>query len=154
MQRKQIHSALLQRMEHDSVSRSSRESHFTLINYVLCCAQISPTLCDPMHCSPPGCSVYGDSPGRNTIVGFHAIFQEIFPTQTSNRNLLHCRQILYQLSYQGSPMMQLGISIRGRILRNAVGMKTDTGALYLPFKELNSTSTLLQMALFHSVFYD
>ena len=27
----------------------------------------------------------------------------IFPTQESNQGLLHCRQILYQLSYQGSP---------------------------------------------------
>ena len=27
------------------------------------------------------------------------------PTQESNRGLLHCRQILYQLSYQGSPSM-------------------------------------------------
>ena len=27
----------------------------------------------------------------------------IFPIQESNRGLLHCRQILYQLSYQGSP---------------------------------------------------
>ena len=26
----------------------------------------------------------------------------IFPTQESNWDLLHCRQILYQLSYQGS----------------------------------------------------
>ena len=29
--------------------------------------------------------------------------QGIFPTQESNRGLLHCRWILYQLSYQGSP---------------------------------------------------
>ena len=91
---------------------------------------------------------------KNTGVGNLSLLQGIFLTQELSWDLLHCRQILYQLSYQGSPMMQLGISIRGRILRNAVGMKTDTGALYLPFKELNSTSTLLQMALFHSVFYD
>ena len=29
--------------------------------------------------------------------------QGIFPTQGLNPGLLHCRQILYQLSYQGSP---------------------------------------------------
>ena len=28
--------------------------------------QLYPTLCDPMDCSPPGSSVYGDSPGKNT----------------------------------------------------------------------------------------
>ena len=31
--------------------------------------------------------------------------QWIFPTQESNRGLLHCRRILYQLSYEGSPRM-------------------------------------------------
>ena len=96
-----------------------------------------------MDCSPPGSSVYGDSPGKNTGVGCHALLQGIFPTQGSNprspalqvdsllseppgkpkntgvgslsllqwifpaqelnRGLLHCRWILYQLSYQGSP---------------------------------------------------
>jgi len=33
----------------------------------------------------------------------HFLLQEIFPTQGSNPGLLHCRQILYCLSYQGSP---------------------------------------------------
>ena len=27
---------------------------------------------DPMDCSPPGFSVHGDSPGKNTGVGCHA----------------------------------------------------------------------------------
>ena len=31
--------------------------------------QSCPTLCDPMDCSMPGFSVYGDSPGNNTGVG-------------------------------------------------------------------------------------
>ena len=60
-------------------------------------------LCDPMDCSPPCSSVYGDSPGKNTGVGCHALLQGIFPTHGSNPCLLHCRQILYQLSYQVSP---------------------------------------------------
>ena len=33
----------------------------------------------------------------------HCLLQGIFPTQESNPGLLHCRWILYQLSYQGSP---------------------------------------------------
>ena len=44
-----------------------------------------------------------DSPDKNTGVGCHSLLQGIFPTQESNLGLLHCRQILYQLSYQGSP---------------------------------------------------
>ena len=36
---------------------------------------------------------------KNTGVGSLAFFQGIFPTQELNWGLLHCRQILYQLSY-------------------------------------------------------
>jgi len=56
-----------------------------------------------MDCSLPGSSVHGDSPGKNTGVGCHALLQGIFPTQGSNLGLPYCRQILYCLSYQGSP---------------------------------------------------
>ena len=44
-----------------------------------------------------------NSPGQNTAVGSLSLLQGIFPTQESNQGLLHCRWILYQLSYQGSP---------------------------------------------------
>ena len=30
------------------------------------------------------------------------LLQVIFPTQGSNQGLLHCRQILYRMSYEGS----------------------------------------------------
>ena len=43
------------------------------------------------------------SPGQNTGVGSRPLLQGIFPTQGSNPGLLPCRQILYQLSHQGSP---------------------------------------------------
>ena len=39
---------------------------------------------------------------KNTGVGSLSLLQRIFPTQEFNQSLLHCRQILYQLSYQGS----------------------------------------------------
>ena len=35
--------------------------------------------------------------------GSLSFLQGIFPTQASNPGLLHCRQILYQLSHKGSP---------------------------------------------------
>ena len=66
-------------------------------------AQLCPSLCDPMDCSPPGSTVHGDSPGKNTGVGCHALLQGIFPTPGLNPGLLYCRQILYCLSHQGSP---------------------------------------------------
>jgi len=36
----------------------------------------------------------GDSPGKKTGVGYHALLQEIFPTQGLNPGLPHCRWIL------------------------------------------------------------
>ena len=69
-----------------------------------CClvAKLCPTLYNSIDCSLPGSSVHGDSPGKNTGVGCHALLQGIFPTQGSNPGLLDCRQILYHLSHQGS----------------------------------------------------
>ena len=37
-----------------------------------------------MDCSQPGSSVHGDSPGKTTAVGCHALLQGIFPIQGSN----------------------------------------------------------------------
>ena len=51
------------------------------------------------------CGLYNpwNSPGQNTGDGSHSLLQGIFPTQESKQGLLHCRQILYQLSHQGIP---------------------------------------------------
>ena len=38
----------------------------------------------PTDRSPPGSSVHGNSPGKNTRVGCHALLQGIFPTQGQN----------------------------------------------------------------------
>ena len=40
---------------------------------------------------------------KDTGVGSVSLLQWIFLNQELSWNLLHCRQILYQLSYQGSP---------------------------------------------------
>ena len=80
--------------------RAERELHC-----VLCLVtQLCPTLCDPMDCSPSGSSVHGDSLGKNTGVGCHALLQGIFLTYKLNPGLPHCRWILYHLSHQGSPL--------------------------------------------------
>ena len=57
----------------------------------------SPTLqVDSLLSEPPGKS-------QNTEVVSHSLLQGIFLTQGSNQGLLHCRQILYHLRYQGRP---------------------------------------------------
>ena len=59
-------------------------------------AQSCPTLWHPMD-SP------WNSPGQNIGMGSLSLLQGIFPTQGLNPGLPHCRQIIYQLSHQGSP---------------------------------------------------
>ena len=51
------------------------------------------------------------SPGKNTGVGSYSLLQGIFLTRESNPHLLHCRQILYCLSYQGSPLSIMDLVI-------------------------------------------
>ena len=65
-------------------------------------AKSCPTLCVPVDYSPPCSFTRGNSPGKNTGVDCHALLQGIFLTQEWNWGILNCRQILYQLSYQGS----------------------------------------------------
>jgi len=44
-------------------------------------------------------------------VGSYSLLQAIFPIQGSNPGLPHCRQILYHLSHQGSPMIAYNVAI-------------------------------------------
>ena len=53
------------------------------------------SIADFLPAEPPG-------KPKNTGVGSLSLLQQIFPTQESNWGLLHCRQILCQLSYQGN----------------------------------------------------
>ena len=50
-------------------------------------AQSCLTLCDPHGLEPTRLLCPGNSPGKNTGVGYHFLLQEIFPTQGSNQYL-------------------------------------------------------------------
>ena len=65
-------------------------------------SEISSVVSDSLW--PHGFSPW-NSQGQNTAVGSLSLFQWIFLTQESNRGLLHCRQIFYQLSYQRNPLL-------------------------------------------------
>ena len=80
-----------------------KHTHTHTHTHLCLVTQLCPTLCDPMDCSPPGSFVQGDSPGKNTGVGCHALLRGILQTQGSNPGLPHCRCILYRLSHKGSP---------------------------------------------------
>ena len=58
------------------------------------------TLCDPIDCSPPGSSVHGDSRGKNTAVGCHALLQGGLPhpgieTASLTSPALQCRRVFF-----------------------------------------------------------
>ena len=64
---------------------------YVYVYYVCGCAQLCPTLCDPVDCNPPGSSVHGifqAIPGKNTGVGCHFLLQGVFLTQGLNLRLL------------------------------------------------------------------
>ena len=90
--------------------------------------------CNPLDCSPPGVSVHGDFPGKNTGVGCYALLQGIFPTQGLIPGLQHCRQILYHLSHQGRPRILVWVdytSSRGLSQpRNWTGVSCITGRFF------------------------
>ena len=50
---------------------------------------------------------------KNTGVGGLSLLQQVFLTQRSNQGVFHCRQILYQLNYQGSPNINKSITREG-----------------------------------------
>ena len=63
----------------------------------LSCVLLFATPWTVTHQTPPSM----EFPSKNTGVGSHFFLQGIFPTQGSNPDLPHCRQLLYQLSHQG-----------------------------------------------------
>ena len=73
----------------------------------------SPTLqADSLPSEPPG-------KPKNTGVGSLSLLHGVFPTQVLNWSLPHCRQIFYQLSYQGSPKKQISVfKYRYKLRRN------------------------------------
>ena len=74
---------------------------FSCLKVKVLVALLCPTLCHLMDCCLPD-SCPWEYLGKNTGVGCHFLLHGIFPTQESNQNLLHCRQILYHLSHLDS----------------------------------------------------
>ena len=71
-----------------------------------------------MDCSPPGSSVHGNSPGKNTGVGCHALLQGIFLTQGLNLSLLcllHWQAGSLPLVPPGKPRSYLIVVVKGQL---------------------------------------
>ena len=99
-------------------------------------AQSCPTLCEPVDWSSPGSSVRGDSPGKNTSVGCHALLQGIFLTQVSNTGLPQCRWILYHLSHQGSLGINKSSESESFILRKSACLNHSSSGGGFPSLEI------------------
>ena len=65
---------------------------------------------DPLPAEPQG-------KPKNTGVGSLSFLQGIFPSQELNQGLLHYRQILYELSYKGSPLSLKPAAIFSSVLQ-------------------------------------
>ena len=85
-------------------------------------AQSCPTL------RPHGLYSPWTSPGQSTGVGSLFLFQGIYSTQGLNTRLPHCRQILYQLSYKGSPqwLSSMETSFSTTVIKS--GLKLQNGS--------------------------
>ena len=92
--------------QHSVLSKDFDIANLANVDYEQCCGGLVTKSC-PTLATPglqPSMFLYPqDSPGKNTEVGCHFLLQGIFLTQGLNLGLLHCRHILYLLSYQGSP---------------------------------------------------
>ena len=66
-----------------------------------------------------------DFPSKNIGVSCHFLLHGIFPTQGSNMGLLHCRQIVYQLSYKGSPWKKSYDQPRQHIKKQDITLPTN-----------------------------
>ena len=86
-------------------------------------AQSCLTLCNPMDCIPPGSSVHEFS-RQEYWSGLPFLSAGDLPDPGMNPGLLHCGQMLYRLSHQGSPQLGclvLSISISLLLLHREPG---------------------------------
>ena len=104
-----------------------------------------------LPCSPPGDlpnpgikprspvlqadSLPPEPPGKpkDTGVGSLSLLWENFPTQESKQGLLHCRWILYQLSYQGNPKRRYNeTQVRSLGLEDPLDRAWQSTPVFLP----------------------
>ena len=116
-------------------------------------AQSCPALCNPTNCSLPGSSVHGIL--QASILDCHSLLQRIFLTQGSNPGLLHCRRVLYLLSYREDLTVSLGPTNRVFRVRGVWSSLTITKTSRRALREEESTlpSRGLGSPLFTHLFF-
>ena len=85
-----------------------------------------------------------------------SILQGIFPTQGSNPGLLHCRQILYQLSHQGTPRILEWVaypfSRESSRLRNRTRVSCTAGG-FLPTELSGKIGFWMNLLTFYTIMH-
>ena len=91
------------------------------------------------YLQPHGLHSSCNSPGQNSGMCSLSLLQGIFPTQGSNPGLLHCSQILYQLSHKGSPRIlewvAYSFSSRSSQPRSQTGVSCIAGRFFTNWAE-------------------
>ena len=77
---------------------------------------------DSLPAEPPG-------KPKNTGLDSLSLLQRIFLTQELNRDLMHCRWILYQLSYQGSPIKEVPPGKPRNVIENQIQPLTQSSSV-------------------------
>ena len=80
----------------------------------------------PYRVQPARLLCWWNSLGKNTGVDCHSLLQGIFPTQTLNLGLTHCRQTLYHLNHKGNPPVFFHKRNTMQLLMTKVALKTST----------------------------
>ena len=80
------------------VDDTCMHAHAHSVTHAHCHVRLFVTLWNVAHQAPLSMGF-----SRHTGVGCHSLLHRIFLTQESKLGLLHCQQIIYQLSYEGSP---------------------------------------------------
>ena len=84
-------------------SRKNTEEEIYFVQILLAEKWKEKSLSLVWHLQPHGLYSPWNSSGQNTGVDSLSFLQGIFPTQGLKPGLLHCRQILYQLSHKEKP---------------------------------------------------
>ena len=110
-------------MTHSLMSRSSVCTVSFKRHLNMLVAQSCLTLCNPMNCNPPGFSVLGFFQAR--ILEWVAMpsFRGSSQPRDQTPVLLHCSQILYHLSHQGSPRVNFYLIFEKGCDRNKYSLK-------------------------------
>ena len=96
-------------------------------NYVYTIVKVTSVVSDSLQ--PRGLYSPWNSLSQNNGVGSLSLLQGIFPTQGWNSGLPNCRQILYQLSHQGSPRILEWVTYTFSVDLPDPGIESGTPAL-------------------------